>query len=419
MPKFLHAADLHIDSPLRGLDNYDGAPIERIRGATRAAFEKLITLALEEEVRFVILAGDIFDTNPLVATSIYFNKAIQRLTERGIPVYILRGNHDHAGIVPRGRTLVDGVHIFSSDAPQTFELDDVALHGRSYPTPAVHLDLTVDYPAPIRNKLNIGVLHTALGGYPEHAPYAPTSPETLASKGYHYWALGHVHRFAEMNEGGTHIVFPGNLQGRHIRETGPKGAALVEYEGERIVSIAHRPLDVARWHLLELELEELDDTKLIRAAVEAIEEASNADRMEGRLAIFRLRAQLHRDLGFDLREALTQALTHLGDEVWIEKVELRRVPDHRASSEFLARLAELAESKKDEFRAKLLGERGARDELKGLFQNTDFSRELAADTELREDLRSRLVGDGDEPDLSGLLTSALELIAAHSRNIRR
>lgn len=411
MPKFLHAADLHIDSPLRSLETYEGAPKERIRGATREAFEKLIAFAIQEEVRFVILAGDVFDTNPLLATSVYFNRALQELTTRGIPVFIARGNHDHAGIVPRGRTLVEGVHIFSHDYPETFELEDVAIHGQSYPSAAVHLDLSLGYPAPIHGKLNIGVLHTSLLGYPEHEPYAPTSPKTLAARGYGYWALGHVHRFEHLVEGGTTIVFPGNLQGRHARETGPKGAVLVEYEGNRILSVKHQSFDVTRWHLLEVDLAEGDDETLLRSLVRSIEEASATDRMEKRLAVFRLRLWTHRDLGFDLRERLIEALTHLEGEVWIEKIELRRAPDHRASSEFLSALGELTDQ--------LLADPHTLDELEARIESEHFGGGTPSDQALLKEARARAFGEGGDRDLAPLLASALELIASYARSGKR
>lgn len=411
MPKFLHAADLHIDSPLRGLEAYEGAPKERIRGATREAFERLIACAIEEDVRFVILAGDVFDTDPLLATSVYFNRALQKLTAHGIPVYIARGNHDHAGIVPRGRTLVEGVHIFSPMHPETFELEGVALHGRSYPTMAVNKDLSLDYPPPIPKKLNIGVLHTSLGGYPEHAPYAPTTPRALAARGYAYWALGHVHRFEHLIEGSTTIVFPGNLQGRHARETGPKGAVLVEYEGERIISVEHRAFDVTRWHRLELDLPEGDDEAMIRAIVKSIEEASEADRMEKRLSILRLSMRTHRDLGFDLRERLIEGLTHLEGEVWLEKVELRRAPDHQASSEFLSALGALADQ--------LLGDADALRELEERIERERFGGGTPADESLAKEARARTLIEGEESDLAPLFSSALELIAAQIRSGKR
>lgn len=416
MPKFLHAADLHIDSPLRGLEKYEGAPAEKIRAATREAFDDLIELAIQEEVRFVILAGDVFDRDPPIATSLYFNSALQRLSEAEIPVFIARGNHDHAGIVTPGHTLVRGVHVFDHREAETFdELPDVAIHGRSYPSYAVHDDLSLSYPEPVHGKLNIGVLHTSLGGYAEHAPYAPTTPATLASRGYDYWALGHVHRFERIDHGRATIVFPGNLQGRHARETGPKGAAIVEYEGSRILSVEHRALDVVRWHRLELKIDESDDVAMIREAVQQIERASADDRENERLAIFRLSLRTHRELGFDLRARIIESLTHLSDEVWIEKVELRRAPDHLASNEFLNGLGELADE--------LLSDVDALEELRRTIDETLTRAIAGGDRQLIPDTKRRIFGEdaesasgsADRDALEALFASALERIATTTK----
>ena len=59
MFKFLHAADIHLDSPFKGLERYEGAPAEKMRQATRRALENLVQLALDEQVKFVLIAGDL------------------------------------------------------------------------------------------------------------------------------------------------------------------------------------------------------------------------------------------------------------------------------------------------------------------------------------------------------------------------
>src|SRR3546814_6128260 len=93
---------------------------------------------------------------------------------------------------------------------------------------------------------NIGVLQTALEGYAMHANYAPCSLDELHAKGYQYWALGHVHEYS-IWRGDSVVVFPGNLQGRNIRETGPRGAVLVECDDLGNIAVERALVDVLRW----------------------------------------------------------------------------------------------------------------------------------------------------------------------------
>ena len=254
--RFIHAADLHIDSPLRGLDRYEGAPVERLRGATRAAMVGLVDLAVEEAGAFVLLAGDVYDRDwPDFRTGLFFREQMVRLERAGIPVLMVQGNHDAQGRITRSLKLPDNVTLFSSRTAQTVRLEScgVAVHGRSFPEREVSEDWVPDYPDPIPGVFNIGLLHTSLTGRPGHDPYAPTDLAALRAKGYDYWALGHVHQREVVHEQTPRVLFSGNLQGRHANETGPKGCELVTVEGGRVES---RPvaLDTVRWSRLTLDL---------------------------------------------------------------------------------------------------------------------------------------------------------------------
>ena len=237
--KFIHAADLHIDSPMRGLDTYDGAPVEALRGATRRALAALVELALREHVDLVVLAGDVYDRDlGDFRAALFFREQMVRLVRAGVRVFVVKGNHDAEGQISRRLPDVDGVHVFSARGAETIDIEPlgVAVHGRSFPDRAVPEDLVPSYPEPVPGRFNIGVLHTSLTGREGHDPYAPTSVETLTAKGYDYFALGHVHMREVVREAGPRIVFPGNLQGRHVGETGSKGCELVVVEGQRIAS---------------------------------------------------------------------------------------------------------------------------------------------------------------------------------------
>jgi DNA repair exonuclease SbcCD nuclease subunit len=256
---FLHAADLHIDSPLRGLDRYDGAPVERLRTATRGALERLVDRALVEPVDLVLLAGDIYDRDwQDFHTGLFFREQMVRLDRAGIRVLMIQGNHDAQGVISRQLVLPANVTVFSSRSAQTVRIDElgVAIHGRSFPERVVDEDLVPSYPEPVPGLFNIGLLHTSLTGRPGHDTYAPTTLATLRAKGYDYWALGHVHA-RELAAEAPRIVFPGNLQGRHANETGPKGCELVTVEAGRIEA-EFIPLDVVRWSQLVVPLDGID-----------------------------------------------------------------------------------------------------------------------------------------------------------------
>jgi DNA repair protein SbcD/Mre11 len=256
MFKFIHAADIHLDSPLLGIEPYDGAPLEQLRGATRRALENLVALAMAEQVAFVLFAGDLYDGDWRdYNTGLFFAAQMTKLREVGIRACVIAGNHDAASQLTRYLRLPDNVTMFSVQRPETVRLDDidVAVHGQGFPTRAVTHDLAATYPNPIPHLFNIGLLHTSVDGREGHEPYAPCTADGLRSRGYDYWALGHVHKREILCEE-PWIVFPGNIQGRHVRELGPKGCTLVTVQDQRVVSAQHRDLDVVRWSLCDVDV---------------------------------------------------------------------------------------------------------------------------------------------------------------------
>jgi DNA repair protein SbcD/Mre11 len=256
MFRFLHAGDIHLDSPLKGLEAYQDAPIEQIRGAVRRAFDNLVDLAIREEAVFVLLAGDLFDGDwKDYNTGIYFMNRMGLLRDAGIQVFIVSGNHDAASQISRALHLPDNVTLFSHKKAETRILDNlnVAIHGQSFPSRFVSEDLTQNYPQGEYGLFNIGLLHTALTGRPGHEPYAPCTLDALRSKGYQYWALGHVHQREEVSRD-PWIIFPGNIQGRHIRETGPKGCTMVTVDEGQVLEVEHRDIDVLRWAVCRVDL---------------------------------------------------------------------------------------------------------------------------------------------------------------------
>jgi DNA repair protein SbcD/Mre11 len=278
MFRFLHAADIHLDSPLRGLDQDETAPKERIRNATRVALKNLVDLALEEKVDFLVIAGDIYDGDwNDYATGHVFLEQMRRLAPT--PVYLIHGNHDATNKMTRSLPMPPHISTFGSKAAETKKLAElqVAIHGRSFGSSETRENLVRDYPVPVDGYFNIGILHTSLIGIEGHDRYAPCSAEQLANHGYQYWALGHIHKRRVVRQSGPTIVFPGNLQGRHARETGAKVACLVEVNVDNAVTVDFRPLDDVRWDVVEHRADPTNDAPAILAAVVSQARACQAD----------------------------------------------------------------------------------------------------------------------------------------------
>lgn len=328
--RFIHTGDVHLDSPLKGLAGQEGAAAARVRTATRAAFSNLIDTAIDEEVSFVIIAGDLYDGDWRdYQTGLFFIKEMGRLAKARIPVYLVFGNHDAENLITKRLTLPDNVKTFAAKKAETFliERHAVALHGHSFKQRAVSENLVPAYPSPTAGFFNIGILHTGLGGMDGHANYAPCTLDDLVNKGYDYWALGHVHNGAVLHTH-PHVVFCGNLQGRHIREAGPKGAMLVSVEDGSVQSVSKIEADVVRWKCVPVNVEAADNfVDIIDSIRSSIEQAVKESR-GGRLLVCRLeitgRTNLHDEILCTherlVAEARAAALA-LGEEAaWIERV---------------------------------------------------------------------------------------------------
>jgi DNA repair exonuclease SbcCD nuclease subunit len=330
MLKFLHAADIHLDSPLRGLERYEGAPAAEIRAATRRALENLVALAIEEEVAFVLLAGDLYDGDwKDYNTGLFFSAQMARLQEAGIRAFLIAGNHDAASQITKVLRPPPNVRIFSTKRPETEILDElgVAIHGQGFAHTAVSEDLSAGYPAPVPHLFNIGMLHTSLDGRPGHAAYAPCTVAGLRSRGYQYWALGHVHE-REVVVAEPWIVFPGNVQGRHARETGAKGATLVTVDDRGKAHLQHRDLDVFRWAVCTVDLTGAAGGDALDRVQRALETALDA--ADGRPLAARVRLEgacpAHDDLTADPERWINEIrslATGVGGDLWIEKVQVR------------------------------------------------------------------------------------------------
>jgi DNA repair exonuclease SbcCD nuclease subunit len=334
---FLHVADIHLDSPLRGLERYEHAPVERIRGATRRAFERMIDLAVDRRVDFVLIAGDLYDGDWRdYNTGLYLTRQLGRLRDAAIPVVVIAGNHDAANKMTRALRLPDNVHLLAHDRPETVRLDElgVAVHGQSFARAAVTENLVAGYPAALTGCVNVGLLHTCLAGAEGHERYAPCTIEDLRGKGYDYWALGHIHaRHAPCVD--PPVVFAGNIQGRHIRETGAKGCLLATvHPGDGVAQEFHR-LDLVRWERGRVDVADLDaEAGLLDRVAETLDTLLRSETDSVRLLVVRvvlhgasaLHDRLHADPERYVAEVRNLAQDRGGDRLWIEKVEFQTRP---------------------------------------------------------------------------------------------
>jgi DNA repair exonuclease SbcCD nuclease subunit len=410
---FIHAADLHIDSPLAGLGLKDAAVAERFGRAGRKAVESLVEQTIAEKSAFLLIAGDIFDGDWRdYASGLFFVRMLGRLHREGIPSFIIKGNHDADSLMSRSLDYPASTRLFSSSRAETHVLDalGVAIHGRSFPQRAVPDDFVASYPAARPGLLNIGLLHTGLDGRSAHAAYAPCTSEDLRRFGYQYWALGHIHAAAEIARD-PWIVYPGNVQGRSVRETGPKGAVRVSVEDGRIVEVAPIVLDAARWADEALDISDCDSEAAVLAKIDgALRDVHAA--AQGRPLAARLRlvgfTPLHSRLVAGREQLQAEARSAgfaIAEECWVEQVRIEtraparaRVPPAEADALDLEALLEAAAGDqsfagKIEELVRAVADKLPRD-LRELFDAPDLRFRLAR--EARDTLLGRLAG-GAEP----------------------
>lgn len=345
MVRFIHAADIHLDSPMLQLEHYEGAPAEEIRRSTRRALTNLIDLAIAKAVDFVLIAGDLYDGDwPDHNTGLFFTSEVARLRTAEIPLYFISGNHDAANKLTKALPLPsnpDGSPVqLSSTKVESVILEDlgVAIHGRGFRKQAETDNLSEKYPRATRDLINIGMLHTSLQGAAGHAPYAPCTPQQLADKEYDYWALGHIHiRGDRAIDGSCPIVFSGNTQGRSVRETGAKGCILVELDAIAPPKLEFQPLDVCRWEVCEIDattIDHMDDfVQQCTAAMQQI-----CDNNPDRTSIVRIRVVGQTPLYSTLlarhehwQSVLRQETFGIGEgSIWMERLRVKATAPREA-----------------------------------------------------------------------------------------
>ncbi|EEL51849.1 metallophosphoesterase family protein [Bacillus cereus] len=274
--KFIHAADLHLDSPFKGMEmNVPSSVWERMKQSTFQSFERIIDKAIQERVDFVLLAGDLYDAETRsLRAQVFVREQMKRLSHYDIPVYMIHGNHDHLGGSWAAIEFPENVHVFAEpyvEAKPFYKDGELlaSIYGFSYLQQAVTDNMTAQYEKMSNAPFHIGMLHGSVEGDAEHNRYAPFQIRELKEKGFDYWALGHIHKREILAEE-PYIIYPGNIQGRHRKETGEKGAYLVEISEQGTNCSFFGAADVV-WGEVEIHIDELETVDhLMTAATEAL-----------------------------------------------------------------------------------------------------------------------------------------------------
>ncbi len=273
--RFIHCSDLHIDSPFKGLTSQVPSLAERLRESTFRAFHNIVKLALEEKVDAVLIAGDIFDgEDRSLQAQLKFHRGLLELSRAGIPSFIVHGNHDPSNSWSHTLDWPESTHIFPGNKVERFpvirEGETLAwIYGISYPQKEVNENLASQFKKDQEQGFAIGLLHANVGQHPGHDNYAPCSLQDLISKDFDYWALGHVHDFKILRENNPCIVYSGNTQARHLKETGPKGCCLVTLNSNAPANIRFVTTDVVSYRTAKVDVSGLSSINEVLQAVQS------------------------------------------------------------------------------------------------------------------------------------------------------
>jgi exonuclease SbcD len=330
--RFVHTADLHLDSPLRSLALKNPELAELVRGATRTALARIVDLCLSESVDALLIAGDLYDgSQTSMNTALYLSSELRRLETAGIGVFLIRGNHDSQSAMTRELTFPANVHVFSGRAKPVLAKSlgdgrDVHIHGISFANPHASESLLPSFQPPVADAVNIGMLHTSLAGTPGHDPYAPTTVAELARHGFDYWALGHVH-MRQVHSEAPLIVMPGMPQGRDINEAGPKTVTLVTVGDDGSLGYREHQIGQAVFERVAIDLSGAQDWRQMLERVgetlSSLRSEAGADHLILRIALTGLTPlawKLRRDPDFLLAEITNLAAGLTG--CWVEKIDI-------------------------------------------------------------------------------------------------
>ncbi|MER9070674.1 DNA repair exonuclease [Mesorhizobium sp. M0902] len=408
--RFVHTADIHLDSPLRSLALRNPDLAELVGDASRQAFVSIIDLCLAERVDALVIAGDLYDGDQTsMKTARFLASQMTRLHQAGIRVFKIRGNHDALSRISKQLVFPDTVTIFGGRPQSVLQTAgglDVAFHGLSFANPKAPESLLPKYPAAREGAVNVGIMHTSLAGSPGHDVYAPCSIADLHGHGFDYWALGHIH-VRQVHPGASTVVMPGMPQGRDINEAGEKSVTLVTIRDDRSVEIEEKLTSIAQFERASVDLtgtvEWSEIVGRVRSALEDIRGSVRSRHAVVRVGLAGaspLSWALIRDRDLLLAEA-EQAAEQTGD-TWVEKLELDLAPQSAETADDVADpIFELAQSMRADVKSEAL-----RAEARALVQK------VIAD--LPPDVRDFAGGDeaGLELFIDKVLATGADLVTA-------
>ena len=296
--RFVHAADLHLDTPFEGIGRVAPGVAQDLRDASLTSWDLLVQLCVDEEAAFLLLAGDIYDGEDRgVRAQLRFRRGLERLSECGIRTLIVHGNHDpNGGRWSAIKEWPPGITVFGHDEVESVPIErDGSLlsvvHGISYPTRHVTENLALRFRRGPESAPHFGLLHCNVGSNPDHPAYSPCTLEDLRSTGMDYWALGHIHVRQVLGSNDPWIVYPGNLQGRSLKasEQGLKGATVGTIEHGHVVGVRLAPMTHVRFADIPVNVESLRD---LPALIDLLEQEVEREIDRGPLKGLVARAQL-------------------------------------------------------------------------------------------------------------------------------
>lgn len=419
--RFVHAADIHLDSPLRSLSLRNSQLAELVGNATRQAFVRIVDLCIDERVHALKLAGDLYDGEQTsMKTARFLAEQLRRLHAAGIKVFIIRGNHDALSKITKELLLPETIHIFGGRAEAVEVVrgrgdQPIMVHGLSFPKPQAPDCLLEKYRPPIEGAVNIGLMHTSLDGSANHDVYAPCSSSDLAKSGFRYWALGHIHKRSAV-AGSCAIVMPGIPQGRDIGESGPKSVTLVSVLDDGHITMEERVVSVAQFERVVVDATGAtawpDLVARIETALGEATERKTSEHLVARLIVSGatpLAWTIRRDADLLRTEAESRA-SAIGD-VWIEKFD---IDSRRPAAQIEGQSADPVEELRKVMNDDIIGSQAflaeADDILKELLSQLppECRRTLAPDDEGLARLVEQLAKEGAEEVLARLAAVGVE-----------
>jgi DNA repair protein SbcD/Mre11 len=419
--RFIHTADLHLDSPLRSLAMRNDDLAELIGNATRQALVAIVDLCIDEQVDALIIAGDLYDGDQTsMKTARFLASQMQRLHEASIATFIIRGNHDAMSRITQELILPSSVTRFGgrADAISLTKSDlGLSIHGLSFAKPQAPESLLEKYQRPTPDAINIGIMHTSLAGASGHDPYAPCKASDLHGWGFDYWALGHIHVRAQ-HAGDRMVIMPGMPQGRDIDEAGEKTVTLITVKDDRSLTIEERATSIAQFERIPVDLSSAttwrEAAELIEQGIGVARDRTRSPHLVGRLQLTGatpLSWQLRRDRDLLLAET-EQRAEGLG-KTWIEKIEV--VTTAPANTPAGGATADPVQELGDLMRSDIIRQHGVREAVRDLVNELrddlpPEARGFSGDDEAAfEALIDQLLTEGSEDMLARLKPIASEI----------